>query len=445
MNRGLRSRRAWSAPPPNAFPFDSVQIVLQPIVEVSTGRLVAAEALARFPSLGHPPVDEVFAVAHASGSGADLEAACVRLALSKRHEMPDGVMLSVNVSPDALSDPGVQQALSGDLTGVIVELTEHAATDPHILDRLLAEVRRRGALIAVDDLSTGYAGLLRLTTLRPDIVKLDRTLITGVRDSPDQTAVIEALTGLSRWIGARLIAEGVETLDDLSALAELDVDYAQGWVIAPPALELPQIATQSVTACRAARHALLASTAAPPIAGSITGLQEITAALAGTAELGALHTALTAAAASLAIDVIGLSILTDHTHLREVTAIGDPVDPRSYPLADFPATRSALLTGAMVEAHVDDPHTDAAERAVLAEFQLTSLLIAPLIGNGTPLGILEFSHRTPRRWTSHDLKQARTLADHVTSVLLRLGHTLPQSTPGLVSGTPGGRSPYLSA
>src|SRR5207245_5694109 len=134
---------------------------------------VAAEALARFPSLGHPPVDEVFATAHASGSGADLEATCLRLALSKRHEMPDGVMLSVNVSPDALADPGVQRALSGDLTGVIVEVTEHAATDSQVLDRQLAEVRQRGALIAVDDLSTGYAGLLRLTTLRPDIVKLD--------------------------------------------------------------------------------------------------------------------------------------------------------------------------------------------------------------------------------------------------------------------------------
>src|SRR5207245_3539484 len=114
-------------------------------------------------------------------------------------------------------------------------------------------------------------------TLRPDIVKLDRSLITGVGDSTDQTAVIEALAGLSRWIGARLIAEGVETLDDLSALAELDVDYAQGWVIAPPAPELPQIATQSVTTCRAARHALLASAAAAPIAGSIARLPQPTA------------------------------------------------------------------------------------------------------------------------------------------------------------------------
>jgi predicted signal transduction protein with EAL and GGDEF domain len=62
---------------------------------------VAAEALARFPSLGHPAADEVFAAAHASGSGADLEAACLRLALSKRHEVPDGVLLAVNVSPAA--------------------------------------------------------------------------------------------------------------------------------------------------------------------------------------------------------------------------------------------------------------------------------------------------------------------------------------------------------
>jgi len=99
MYRRLRPRSARSSAPQNPVPFDSLQMLLQPIVEVSTGRLVAAEALARFPCLGYAAAEEVFAAAHASGWGADLEAACLRLALSKRHEVPDGVLLAVNVSP----------------------------------------------------------------------------------------------------------------------------------------------------------------------------------------------------------------------------------------------------------------------------------------------------------------------------------------------------------
>jgi EAL domain-containing protein (putative c-di-GMP-specific phosphodiesterase class I) len=422
-----RPRRARE--PRSAALLDSIQILLQPIVEVSTGRLVAAEALARFPSLGHPAVEQVFADAHAAGWGPELEAACLRLALSKRYEVPDGVLLAVNVSPAALPDPGVQQVLSGDLAGVIVEVTEHVATDPDILDGLLAQVRQRGAMIAVDDLSSGYGGLLRLTTLRPDIVKLDETLVRGVRGNTDQAAVIAALAGLSRWIGAQLIAEGVTTQADLSALAELDVDYAQGWFIAPPAPELPEVATQSVIACRAARRALLTDPASRPVEESFAGLHEITATLAGTAALTDLETTLTAAADRLTIDVIGLSVLIDDSHLREITAVGDPADPRDYALTDYPATRSALHTGALVEAHLDDPHSDAAERAILAEFDLASVLIAPLIRNGNPLGILELSHRAPHQWTSHDLTQARTLADHITRVLARLKDVDPPATP----------------
>jgi EAL domain-containing protein (putative c-di-GMP-specific phosphodiesterase class I) len=393
--------------------------VLQPILDVSTGALVAAEALARFPSSDGSPVAQTFALAHAAGRGGDLEAACLHAALDKRHEIPDGVLMSVNVSPDALEHAGVQRALEGDLSGVIVEVTEHPAADPTRLYPLLEKLRRRGALIAVDDASSGYAGLLRLAKLQPDIVKLDRTLVAGVGANIQQTAVIEALVSLSRRLGARLVGEGVECLDDLKVLAELDVDYAQGWAIARPATRLPELAPQAIAACLTARRALLGRDAWPA-AGFVAGMHQVTTALAASTLLPDVQEAIASAAASLGVDIIGLSTLADDTHLREVTATGAPVDPNAYALSDFPATRSALLTGALVEAHIDDPHSDTAERALLAAREIASVLIIPLIGWGTPLGILEFSQHSIRRWTGHDMKQARALADYITGVLLHL-------------------------
>jgi EAL domain-containing protein (putative c-di-GMP-specific phosphodiesterase class I) len=419
---GTRSRRGRQAPI-----IDSVQIVLQPIIDISTGTVIACEALSRFASRDGSPTAEMFALAHASGRGAELEAACLRAALHRRHDLSDGVLLSVNVSPDALGHEGVQNALAGNLAGVIVEVTEHAATDSSLLHRLLEDVRCRGALIAVDDASTGYAGLLRLTTLRPDIVKLDRMLVAGAGNSVGQTAVIEALVSLCRRIGARVLAEGVETLADLTALAALDVDYAQGWVIAAPATVAPPVAPEAAAACLSARRALMREGSAPT-AGSAADLHKITATLAGSVQVADLHATLIRASVSLGVDVIGLSTLTDDGRLTEVTAAGASVDAHPYPVAEFPATQFALITGTMVETHLDDPHSDAAERALLAEQKLASLLITPLIGNGAALGILEFSHRTRRRWTSHDINQARTLADHVTSVLLRLSPTVASTS-----------------
>lgn len=396
----------------------TIQIALQPIAEIATGRLVAAEALARFsaPSAG---TAELFQQARAEGWGTDLEAACLRRALAKRDEIPDGVLLSVNLSPDALTHPHVQQTLAGDLTGLIVEITEQRASDPHALDALLAELRSRGALIAVDDLSTGYAGLLRLTTLRPDIIKLDRSLVTGLADNPDHAAIICALAAIARWIDARLIAEGVEALPDLIALAELDIDYAQGWALARPADELPEIDPHAVNAARTARRAQLrqaANSATPHRAHSVIAA---TAALAATSDLAEVQHILSTTAHSIGVDRISISLLTDDHHLHEITATQDKPDPHRYRLDDYPATLSALRTGTMLEAHTDDPHTDPAERAALAMTGHASLLLTPLATARDRLGVLEFSHRTTLRWTSHHLRQARILADHLTPILAR--------------------------
>jgi EAL domain-containing protein (putative c-di-GMP-specific phosphodiesterase class I) len=394
---------------------EAVRIVLQPIVDITTGAVVAAEALARFASVG--AVEETFAIAYAAGRGVDLEAACLRAAMAKRAEVPADVLLNVNVSPDALSHPKIGPLLQGDLSGLVIEVTEHAAGDPSALAAALAQVRRRGALIAVDDASTGYAGLLRLTALRPDIVKLDRRLVSGAGDRVDQAAVIDALVSLSRRIGATVLGEGVETLEDLTTLAELDVDYAQGWAIAAPAASLPRISDVAIRACRQARAAVMAPRL--PDSGAASTVRAITAALAGSRRPTDLQAALTAASDGMNVDEIALSTLDSNGQLSEASGTG-PHDRRSYDLADFPATQYSLATGVLTEAHVHDPSSDPAELALLIRDGLASVLIAPLGRPDDPLGVLEFRHATHRRWTKRDVDLARTLAEHVTSALLRM-------------------------
>jgi len=402
-----------------------INIVLQPIVNVTTGVVYATEALARFPNHPDVPVDAVFSEAHHAGWGAELEAACLRLALRRREDLPESVILSVNVSPDALKHPEIQDALHTDLHGIAVEITEKSANDSDALLAAMNDIRRRGGLIAIDDASTGYAGLLRLSTLRPDIVKLDRGLVTGARDNDVQAVVIEALVSLARRIGARTLGEGVESIDDLTMLAELDVDFAQGWAIGRPAAafarELPDVAE----VCRRARRNLLDVSAG--FDEDLRGTASITAALAASTATADVRAALTTASADLGVDVIGLSTLTKGGVLREITATGADVDPREYQVSDFPATNAALQAGAMIEAHVDDPHSDPAERALLARDGFASLLVTPVMDEGTALGILEFSNYTHHRWTRHDLMQARTVAEHLAGTLRRLGEAAEKS------------------
>lgn len=401
-------------------------MLVQPIVDLATGRAVAAEALARFPSSSTLSTAEVFASAHAAGSGFELEAACVHAARALRADLPAAVHLAVNISPDALDHPGVHDALTGDVHGLIIEITEHPAAHPAALNEHLARLRGRGALVAVDDVATGYAGLMRLASLRPDIIKVDRNVVTGLTSNTAQLAVIEALVSLARRLGCLVLAEGVETIADLTTLSALDVDYAQGWAIAAPAPQFEPIASDVVAACQTARRELLriGHPTGPAADTPAIDIHHVTAALArsygaGTAHHTQLDNALITAADTLGADLIGVSILTEPGTLREIAATGAPIDTTEYRLTDYPATAAALHDGIMLEAHTHRPDSDPAERALLRRHNMTSLLLVPLLIDGLPAGILEISHRQHHRWTARDIAHARSLADHLTPAIQR--------------------------
>ncbi len=205
------------------------EIVLQPIVELDTGAQIAVEALSRFPN-DEPAT--VFEAARMDGTWVELEAAAITAALAAR---PPGQMLAVNVSLDALGTGPVRDALSGDLTGLILEITEQTDTPPTPwLTDEVQSLRDRGATIAVDDWGKGFSNLDRLLLLRPQIVKVEMSLVHNL-DLVYHRAAIQTVVAWADLVGARICAEGVETEEQLRQLQAIGVHLGQGWFFGRPA------------------------------------------------------------------------------------------------------------------------------------------------------------------------------------------------------------------
>ena len=211
-------------------------LVFQPIVDLAAARIAGYEALSRFPGAAAP--DVWFAAAEDAGLGAELEALAIARALEAVPGLPDNTFLTVNVSPHLLGTDPVQAALASrrDLRRVVVELTEHTPVDDlDLLRRQTDELRDRGALIALDDAGSGYSGLQQMAALRPQLVKLDRALVSEVDTDPVRVALAEMVGEFAGRIDAWLLAEGIETAGELASFVRLGVPLGQGWLLGRPA------------------------------------------------------------------------------------------------------------------------------------------------------------------------------------------------------------------
>lgn len=210
------------------------RIALQPIIDLAGGAVVGYEALSRFAGSG--PM-EVFEQARTLGRLAELEAAAIG---SARMVAAPGALLSVNVDIASLATPEVRAALFGDLSGIVVEVTEHthSPADPDrvaAVQNALQDYRDRGALIAVDDWGTGYSDMARLDLIEPEIVKLDMSIVHAV-DSARNRALVSSVLAWAARRGAQVCAEGIETTEQLERLAGMGVHLGQGFVIGKPEL-----------------------------------------------------------------------------------------------------------------------------------------------------------------------------------------------------------------
>jgi EAL domain-containing protein (putative c-di-GMP-specific phosphodiesterase class I) len=230
---------------------EGVTMAVQPIVELRSGALHAYEALARFPEpLADGSPLHWFSLADELGLRAELERTCLGLALELFARRPPGTSLSVNLSAPVLLDPLTLEmlALSGkrgasdDLDGLIVEITEETLVHGDAQLRAAFEsLRARGACLAVDDMGAGYSGLRQITAICPRYLKLDRSLVSGIDEDRERAALIGALVGYSKQVGSLLVAEGVETAEELQALKRLGVPLVQGFYLGRPGKPWPSV------------------------------------------------------------------------------------------------------------------------------------------------------------------------------------------------------------
>jgi EAL domain-containing protein (putative c-di-GMP-specific phosphodiesterase class I) len=225
-----------------AFEPGALSMVFQPIVDLVTGEVVAAEALARFRS-DPPRSPEVwFAEAEQAGRGVDLELAAVEAALACLPDLPDGVHLTFNVSPSTVRTGALATVVGAVGAGrLMVELTEHEQIDDYeAVAAALDELRRLGASVAVDDAGAGYAGLKQMLRLRPEVIKLDADITRGINGDPVRRALASSLVSFADETGAFVVAEGIETEDERATVRGLGVRWGQGYLLARPApLPLP--------------------------------------------------------------------------------------------------------------------------------------------------------------------------------------------------------------
>lgn len=213
-----------------------VSSVYQPIVDLASGRTVGVEALARFPVAHGRRPDQWFTDAVEVGEGTALELAAARSATAALDQLPAHVSLAVNVSAAVAMTPEFGEWLvSTPLDRMILELTEHEQVEDYeALNAVLQPARRRGLRLAVDDAGAGYASMRHWLLLKPDVLKLDISLVRDVDADAVKRALCSAIITFAHTTGMRVVSEGIETPAELATVQGLGADYAQGYLLQRP-------------------------------------------------------------------------------------------------------------------------------------------------------------------------------------------------------------------
>ena len=223
--------------------------VYEPIVDLQTGQVKGWEALARGPEDDYFCSPEVmFDFADEVGALFDLEKACLKQAVCGLGGLEASQKLFLNINPETFASPIFRD---GDIAhllrshglaphDVVFEITEHhSINDFGQFHRALQQYRAQGFAMAIDDMGTGYSGLLRIAFLRPEYLKVDMSLVRGIDSNPMQRALVETLVTFAEKVGSTLIAEGIETATEFSSLRGMGVRYGQGYYLARPSRQKP--------------------------------------------------------------------------------------------------------------------------------------------------------------------------------------------------------------
>lgn len=213
----------------------------QPIKNLAAGHIIGAEALTRFVSEDGSGPDYWFEEAASVGLSEDLEIAALEVALKAAMGLPSSIYVALNASPATCLDPLLPEILERSglaLERIVLELTERLEVEDYCpLVAALEPLRRRGLRIAIDDAGSGFASMRHVLHIRPDIIKLDRSLIAGIDDDEGRQALGAAMAEFARRLGASVVAEGIETEAELAAVTELGLTAGQGYLFGRPTID----------------------------------------------------------------------------------------------------------------------------------------------------------------------------------------------------------------
>lgn len=219
----------------------ALKVAFQPIVDFATGDIFAFEALVRpeLEPVRSPP--NLFRAAVEEGICGPLGRAIRSLAVEGCSHAP----LFLNIHPDEFGDRFLVRTddpLFEHAPGVYLEVTESVPLSHYeMCHSVLKEIRHRGIFLAVDDLGAGFSNLKYIADLAPEIVKLDRDLISSLHEAPRLVKLVRAMVRLCEDLGAKVVAEGIETREEFLTLRDLGTHYAQGYFLARPAFEPPEL------------------------------------------------------------------------------------------------------------------------------------------------------------------------------------------------------------
>jgi diguanylate cyclase (GGDEF)-like protein len=425
-----------------------LRAALQPIVRLHDGVVMGWEALCRFePTEAVPNPDALFAAAAAAGKAVEVDTICLRAGLAEGLSAdPAPLFLNISIATLMTEDIGARlDALLAEarLTAsrVVLELSEREpVSDMAGLQRVTTSLRTAGFRFAVDDAGSGHASLRIVAEIRPDFIKIDRSLIHDVATDKARRALVVALLSFGGHIGSRVIAEGVETEVERGALTALGVQYGQGFHLGMPVMCAPPAHAANVVAVDAAwfgeQTVLGFGAGAPPVETSIRiDTPEL---LKGSGRRRSLARALSDAARALQ---------SEHDRARILGVIAEqlvqvvPVEEIAIYAADYETYRfvpllatgpeaaailadsfalDSGLTGwafaAGVPQNVRDTSTHPASRQVPGTSVVEeSLLLLPMVAGDSRLGIINCYRLGAGRFTAAELNAASLFAHMAAS------------------------------
>lgn len=227
---------------------ENIVTMFQPIISLTKGDVLGYEALSRGPAGSNlERADLLFDAARQFNLTWDLEYLCRKKAIQRAKDKIGDKLLFLNVDPQVINDArfvkgATKNYLSDnhiDASRIIFEITERTCIEDYKSFRCVVDnYIEQGYHVAVDDVGAGYSGLRMLAEINPAFMKIDMELIRGIDKKIINQILIKTLNDFAKATNMRIIAEGIETIEELDTLISLGVDYGQGYYIQKPQKEI---------------------------------------------------------------------------------------------------------------------------------------------------------------------------------------------------------------